>query len=353
MPRNRFQTNNLNELNERRIIQANNGRRDSVGYNRETRRNSGNFTPLESEEIVRGQRSQMLTVSDSIHPSTSLNIDWASNFSSYFTINNAVEVKVEPKYIKSYNYTPDKFIFNKLENDLDNPLFLGTEIEVDNGGEIEDNAKYVIDNLKNCYAVHDGSLRSGFEIVTHPSTLKYHKQMNYVEVFAWLIEKGYRSHDVATCGLHVHFNRDYLSDNKTIQDLCITKILFLLEKYSDNIEKIARRKSNGYSNKIKRDKEDDSLLDLLYKAKGGGMYNSAKYSAVNLMHKNTVELRMFKGTLKRDTYIATLEFVKNLVDISKQTPLENIQSVKFEEIININPTEYLIGYLRERNIKLN
>lgn len=51
--------------------------------------------------------------------------------------------------------------------------------------------------------------------------------------------------------------------------------------------------------------------------------------------------------------MATLEFVKNLVDISKQTSLEDIQLVTFDEIININPTEYLINYLRERNIKLN
>lgn len=176
-------------------------------------------------------------------------------------------------------------------------MFLGVEIEVDKGGEIENNAKYVIDNLENCYVVHDGSLDNGFEIVTHPSTLNYHKQMNYLEVFKWLVEKGYKAHDTQTCGIHVHFNRDYLSSNKTIQDLCITKILFLLEKYSDIIENIARRKSNRFSNKIKREKEDDSLLDLLYKAKGSG-WGQSKYNAVNLIHKDTVEIRIFKGTLK-------------------------------------------------------
>lgn len=80
------------------------------------------------------------------------------------------------------------------------------------------------------------------------------------------------------------------------------------------------------------------------------MFNSAKYNAVNLMHEKTVELRMFKGTLKYETYMATLEFVKNLVDISKQIPLDDIQQVTFEEIIDINPTEYLIEYLRKRGV---
>lgn len=355
MPRNRFQTNNLNELNERRRIQENGGRREIFGNNREDRRNSGNYEPLEGEH-VRGERSRRLLFDDAIHPHvTNVNSvlnNWARSFNCYF-FNSTNIIKEEPKYIKSYNYTPNEFIFSKLESDIENPLFLGAEIEVDKGGENDDNAKYVIDNLENCYIVHDGSLRDGFEIVTHPTTLDYHKQMNYREVFKELINRGYISHDATTCGLHIHFNRDYLSGNKTIQDLCITKILFLLEKYSENIERIARRSSNRYSNNIKREKEDDSLLDLLYKAKGSGMFSSAKYNSVNLMHKNTVELRMFKGTLKYDTYIATLEFVKNLVDISKQVPLEDVQSVTFEDIININPTEYLIEYLRRRNIKIN
>lgn len=352
MPRNRFQTNNLNELNEKRRIQENRGRREIFGNNRGDRRYSGNYEPLEGES-VRGERSRRMVVDDEIYSNIisniNTNLDWSSNFASYFTTSTSI-IKEKPKYIKSYNYIPNEFIFGKLGSDIDNPLFLGAEIEVDKGGEDDDNAKYVIDNLENCYVVHDGSLRDGFEIVTHPATLDYHKQMNYIEVFKELVNRNYKSHDTTTCGLHIHFNRDYLSTNKTIQDLCITKILFLLEKYSDNVERIARRSSNKYSNKIKREKEDDSLLDLLYKAKCGGVYNSVKYNSVNLLHGKTVELRMFKGTLKYETYMATLEFVKNLVDISKQIPLEDIQQVTFEEIIDINPTEYLIEYLRKRGV---
>lgn len=346
MPRNRFQTNNLNELNERRRIQENGGRREIFGSNREDRRSSGNYEPLEGEN-VRGEQSRRLVIDDALQP---ISIGWSRGLDCYFSDSTRKRVK---EHIKPYNYTPNEFIFTKLESDIDNPLFLGAEMEVDKGGEDDDNAKYVIDNLENCYVVHDGSLRDGFEIVTHPATLNYHKQMNYAEVFKELVNKGYKAHDTTTCGLHIHFNRDYLSSSKTIQDLCITKILFLLERYCDNIEKLARRQSNKYSNNIKRNKEDDSLLDLLYKAKSGGMYNSAKYNSVNLMHGKTVELRMFKGTLKYETYMATLEFVKNLVDISKQTPLDDIQQVTFEEIIDINPTEYLIEYLRKRGLKIN
>lgn len=349
--RNRYVSNSLSDLNSQREIQENRGRHEYFNNNREARRYEGDrgrrignnpvddssgINRLDLSSFEREYISQWITSNP--QRSQSLYVDFD---------------KPENKYIKPYNYKPEEFIFSKTNEDVDDKsLYIGTEIEIDCAGEIDDNAKYVIDNLKECYTVHDGSLNNGFEIVTHPATLGYHKQMNYSEVFQWLLDKGYRSHDTRTCGLHVHVNRDYLSENKTIQDLCITKILFLLEKYWNEITKIARRSECNYSVKIKRDSDDDSLLDLLYKAKGSsGYFSNAKYNCLNLLHKNTIEFRIFKGTLKYETYIATLEFVKNIVDISKRVPLEEIQLVTFEGIINANETEYLMSYLEERNIK--
>lgn len=353
MPRNnRFSTDSLNDLNRRRERQEHGGRVEYEGNNREARRASGDYGRLESTLRSDSMPNHFPTSSDfysGINMLSNISPNYGIGYSN--RLNNNEEQK--EKYIKSHNYKPDKFIFNKIEEESDeNLLYLGAEIEIDCAGENEDNAKYVIDNLEYCYTVHDGSLNNGFEIVTHPSTINYHKQMNYKEVFDWLKDKGYRSHDTRTCGLHVHVNRDYLSQNKTIQDLCITKILFLLEKYWEEISKIARRSEGQYNVKIKRDRDDDSLLDLLYKAKGsnGGYWSSAKYNCLNLLHKNTIEFRIFKGTIKYETYIATLEFVKNIVDVCKKISLEEIQSVTFEDIININETKYLLDYLKTRKL---
>lgn len=338
--RNRFTTNSLNDLNTRRRIQENN-ENEECGFNRESRR-------------ANGDRNHVITMPDNMHPiSDSILIgSYSSMFGSYderFDIYD--EERKIIRYIKSYNYSPDKFIFSSLEEEKEEcKLFLGTEIEIDCAGEDEENAKWVNENLENCYTVHDGSLTRGFEIVTQPSTIKYHKQMNYRKVFEWLSKKGYKSHDTKTCGLHIHVNRDYLSKNKTVQDLCITKILFLLEKYWKEVVRIARRDSNSYSQKIKRDSDEDSLFDLLYKAKGSGYFSGAKYNCLNLLHKETIEFRIFKGTLKYETYMATLEFVKNIVDVCKKVSLEDIQSITFENIININKTEYLVDYLKFRKI---
>jgi hypothetical protein len=79
---------------------------------------------------------------------------------------------------------------------------------------------------------------------------------------------------------------------------------------------------------------------------------TAKYQVVNLLHKDTVEFRLFKGTLKYETFIATLEFIRDLVYLCKNKPLEQIQMVTFEEIIYYLDSEYLIEYIKERGIKI-
>lgn len=262
--------------------------------------------------------------------------------SSYFTIDSINTNKY--KYIKSYNYTPEELNFNKLSNEEE--LFLGVELEVDKAGKNDDNAKMVIDILgkNNIYCMHDGSLHDGFEITTHPGTLEYHSQLKYEEVFNKLLELDYRSHDTTTCGLHVHFNKNYFGEDKTIQDLCITKLLYLFEKYWDSICKISRRSNVRYAQRYHMN-EKDSMFDVLSKAKNS--YN--KYRAVNLNNENTVEIRTFKGTLKYNTYIATLQFVKRIVKISKNTDLMQIQNITWDDIIS-NPEKELKQYLTERKL---
>lgn len=262
------------------------------------------------------------------------------------------------RYIKLFNYVPKEFNFHRTELDDNqeyNNLYMGIELEIDRGGESEDNAKFIQEFLgdNNCYIMHDGSLKDGLEIVTHPCTLNYHKSLPYEELFEQLVGKGYKSHNTQTCGLHVHVNRDFFGDNPTIQDLCITKILYLLEKHWDKVKLLARRDSNGYAQRFFMN-EQDSMFDLLAKAKRSDSYfGSSKYKTVNLLHKNTIEFRLFKGTLKYETLIATLEFVRNLVYLCKNKPLEQIQITSFEEILFVLDSEYLLTYLNERGVSLS
>lgn len=56
------------------------------------------------------------------------------------------------------------------------------------------------DQEEQIYIKHDGSLNEGFEIVTHPMTLRYHREnMPWKEVCHQVVEQGYRSHMTDTC----------------------------------------------------------------------------------------------------------------------------------------------------------
>lgn len=255
----------------------------------------------------------------------------------------------EKTYINMYSYIPEKFSFHKVNDE--ESLYMGVELEVDCGGKDEDNAKYVYDfmntDIDNIYCKHDGSLSSGFEIVTQPCTLDYHKSLPYEELFNWLTKHKYRSHDTTTCGMHVHINRDYFGTDKLSQDLCISKVLYLFEKYWDKVELIARRKSNRYARRFRLE-EDETPIDLYAKSQ-----SSDKYGAINLKHKNTVEIRIFKGTLNYNTYICTLEFVGIMAKIAKETDIYEIQFVTWDKIKE-RFSDRLNSYVFEReDIKKN
>lgn len=257
----------------------------------------------------------------------------------------------EEKYIKSYNYMPKKFHFHSIENENTDQLYLGVELEVDDGGEDESKAKAVCDILncddENIYCKRDGSLLNGFEIVTHPCTFEYHKHMKYEETFEFLTSNKYRSHDTKTCGMHVHINRSYFGFKKLEIDLNISKLLYLFEKYWDKIEQIARRPSNHYARRFMLE-DNESPIDLYAKSKA-----SDKYGAINLQHKDTVEIRIFRGTLNYNTFISTLEFVCVMARIAKETDIYEVQFVTWNNISNMFSVK-LSTYVSEREkVKIN
>jgi hypothetical protein len=244
-------------------------------------------------------------------------------------------------YIRCYDYNPSKFVFHKVDNEEE--LYLEIELEVDHGGEKDNIAKQVIDFMNyivddNVYCKHDGSLDNGFEIVTHPCTLEYHRQLPYQDLFKYLTDKGYKSHDTTTCGLHIHFNRNFFGKSKLEQDLCISKLLYLFEKNWGKVEKIARRSANRYAVRCNL-YDNESPIDLYAKSK-----DTEKYCAINLEHRDTVEIRIFKGTLKYETFINTLEFVNKMVHIAKDTDIYNIQNVTWDNIVT-HFSDELISYI--------
>ncbi len=92
---------------------------------------------------------------------------------------------------------------------------------------------------------------------------------------------------------------------------------------------------------------DEEILD---KAKKGSY---GRYTAVNLCNYNTIEFRMFRGTLKYNTLIAALELVNAMCDIAVGMSDEGLQKLSWSEFVSNMKEPELIAYLKERRLYIN
>lgn len=265
-----------------------------------------------------------------------------SNISS--DSNTSVELP-DKKYVHEYNYKPEYIKHVLPDEDISTTLLLGVEIEV--GGNqkdpgSDDGRNDVVkkciqimnesdsDEEKFIYSTHDSSVQ--IELDTMPCSLRYHKEkMNYKELFKYLDEIGYKGHDCESAGLHVHVNRDYLGETKFQQELVISKILYLMEKFNKEICVIAKRST--YYSDFPGDKEKVETLFSNFDK----YLDKGKNAALNLQHPNTIEFRMFKSTLNYDSFINVLDFVACIVDYARVTSIEDIEFAKWEDFMNVFP----------------
>lgn len=309
------------------------------------------FVPSSTQ---RGRRSEItstsLTVDEAARYNNSIsfhssaitfnNSEWDRGF-----INNIISNKTKT-YIHQFNYIP-KYIKHFMPGESeDTTLLLGAEIEVGGNNNISsDNDKN--STVKKCiqimngsdsdeenliYSTHNSTVQIEFD--TMPCSLEFHKnKMNYHEMFEYIDKEGYKGHDCETAGLHIHANRNYLGKSRISQELVISKILYILEKFNDEICVIARR-DNDYSEFAGEKQNEDSIVELYGKYKDKG-----KRAALNLQHKDTIEFRMFKSTLKYETFILTLEFVKDIIDYAKSVDIEEIELAKWSDLMNCFSSE--------------
>lgn len=261
--------------------------------------------------------------------------------------------KIRRNIIHEYGYKPSSN-FHKMKQET-SPRYFGVELEVDDEGEDVDNAEKLL-NIANCdfeeniYIKHDSSLEEGFEIVSHPMTLNYHmNEMDWESLMKEAVSMGYNSHNTSTCGLHIHVDRESLGKTTSDRDAAIANIIYLFEKFWDKFTIISRReerKLKKWANCYGLD-TDYSPTEMLEKA---NTYD--RYHAVNLNNYHTIEFRLFKGTLKYDTFVATLQLVDTICEIACKMTEAEIQNLTWGGIVEKIPENYseLINFLGNKNL---
>lgn len=250
--------------------------------------------------------------------------------------------------IHSYSYKPRPLFFGGKAG-------YGLEIEIDDGDSRQDAAQDITDaGDGHVYLKDDGSLSSqGIEIVTHPASLDYHvNRFPWDDICSTALDYGYRSHDTDTCGLHIHASRSLFGGTQIEQDLTIAKIMLLVDRwYYTKIVKFARRdigKMRRWADKPNADiRPGDDDTNAIYKSK---KYAGNRYRAINLCNSHTVEFRFFRGTLKRDTIIASIQWVDTIINYCRQTPLKDLFDTSWDDIFGNTEHVELKDYLEKRNL---
>lgn len=248
--------------------------------------------------------------------------------------------------IHDYGYKPRPYFFPPKERAPDNRLYFGIELEVESvRGERIDCAHHVQDSLgERVYLKYDGSLTNGFEIVTHPHTLEAFRKDFAFEKFASFRKLGLRSWDTSTCGLHVHVSRDAFGvpyDSRTdnysehIASRQRHELRFIKLVYDNEVQvsKLAGRKS-GYAN-------FGDKGNLLRKVREQGF---DRHAAVNTENNNTLEVRVFKGSLRPERVLGAIEFVHAGVEYTRNLKVNGKNSalswVAFCGYVHANQEQY-------------
>lgn len=78
--------------------------------------------------------------------------------------------------------------------------------------------------------------------------------------------------------------------------------------------------------------------------------------AVNLSNYSTIEFRMFRGTLKYETFIATIQLVDEICHTAVRLcdfEMENLSWSEFVQQIDREEKPELIAYLKSRRLYVN
>lgn len=249
--------------------------------------------------------------------------------------------------IHDYSYKPSPFFFGT------GSYHFGFELEVEaRNSSRHEGASVVQDALGGrVYLKSDASLEDGFEIVTHPHTLdNYHKEFNW-GFLDRLKSDGFRSWNTQSCGLHVHVSRTAFGKgdpwemgvpqpkrsrlilSRQSHELRFMKLIYDNQR---QVERISGRSSTRYASF-----EDKG--NLVRKVKYGNQENG-RFSAVNTENSDTIEVRVFKGSLRKERVLSAIEFVHASVEYTRDIKVtsENraLSWIKFTGYVASNAEMY-------------
>ena len=248
---------------------------------------------------------------------------------------------MDSRIIHDYSYRPDP-IFHSSE-DENTRLYFGIEVETEVRGANYTQRRIAaefasrLESERLAYLKSDGSLECGFEIVSHPMTHSYFmKDASFLWDTITSLKTNYEmmAWGTRTCGLHIHISRAGFSGGSHQH-----RFLQLVYNNQDFYEVMAGRSSSHWA------KFDDIINpntgQKSFRDKFNQRVGSDRYSAVNTNNRNTLEMRIFRGSLNHNYLKACIDLAHASVEFTRVMSVPEVRNHKLD-CIN------LIQYVRDR-----
>lgn len=250
--------------------------------------------------------------------------DWAIYCEDCDEYNSDDCRRCSSRVIHDYSYKPDP-IFHSTGTE-DNPrLFFGIEVEMETpNGDYDTRtecAEYAhrVEDYNLAYLKGDGSLNCGFELVTHPMTYDFYRHgaeelWKTIEVLR--SDFAMKSWSTGTCGLHIHISRSGFNGGAHMHR-------FLKLIYSNKLffEHMAGRASDRWAT-FEDVIGSDGKTRYTFKINRGAHTN--RYTAVNTTNRNTIEVRIFRGTTKGSTIMSQISLMHAAVEYTRVMSVQEV-----------------------------
>ena len=183
-------------------------------------------------------------------------------------------------------------------------------------------------------------------MVTAPISLEIFKE-RVIPIVEKLHENGFTSEKGGRCGNHIHISRNVFSEEAQ------SRLVLIYAKFEKQIKILSRR---GTNNSFCRDVlENFDSLEIENSMKiADSQKTKSKCTAINFSNKNTIEFRVFRGTMNTKKLIANIQLVQLLADWSRKNltvyDILNLNIADFKNEILTNDYAELLNYCIEKDV---
>jgi len=229
---------------------------------------------------------------------------------------------------------------------------MGVEVELVTSGYVSEAVTDLRTQLGEDYVIckSDGSLPSGgVEVVTAPRGLHDH----IARFKAWTIDSKYRAWNTNKCGMHVHI------DSRAFTRLTLGKFIMFIndEKNAEFVRKIAGRhphideQARTYCaaegqyamenpSKALKGKSSSRYYMVNTTCLRSSEANRLGVSYVGERNFNTIELRVFRASLKKERLLAQIEFTHAVIMFCRVASMRDLNGASFLKWLKSTDNRY-------------